>query len=104
MEIATLTTTCAEVSTYWSRDVLDIDIGWRITVFLLLIILINVLGVKVGIFLFISIWGWSVSNHKLLLDFWRDRTFLRVAEDSYDRYTHNNGAGNQLWRSVVHLG
>lgn len=47
MEIATLTTTCAEVSTYWSRDVLDIDLGWRITVFLLLIIFINVLGVKV---------------------------------------------------------
>lgn len=47
MEVATLTTTCAEVSTYWSRDILDIDIGWRITVFLLLIIFINVLGVKV---------------------------------------------------------
>ena len=47
MQIASLTTTCAEVSTYWSRDVLDIDLGWRVTVFLLVIILINVLGVKV---------------------------------------------------------
>ena len=47
MEVATLTTTCAEVSNYWSRDILDIDVGWRITVFLLLIIMINVLGVKV---------------------------------------------------------
>ena len=47
MQIASLTTTCAEVSTYWTRDVLDIDLGWRVTVFLLVIILINVLGVKV---------------------------------------------------------
>ena len=47
MAVATLTTTCAEVSTFWTRDVLDIDMGWRITVFLLLIIFINVLGVKV---------------------------------------------------------
>lgn len=47
MQIASLTTTCAEVSGYWSRDVLDIDLGWRVTVFLLVIIIINVLGVKV---------------------------------------------------------
>ena len=47
MEVATLTTTCAVVSTYWDREVLDIDMGWRITIFLLLIVFINVLGVKV---------------------------------------------------------
>ena len=54
MEVATLTTTCAEVTQYWSAQILDIDIGWRITVFLLLIIIINVLGVKVGRSLFNS--------------------------------------------------
>ncbi|KAI9894305.1 MAG: hypothetical protein M1814_003061 [Vezdaea aestivalis] len=47
MAATTLTTSTTVLTTYWSRDVLDLDTGWRITIFLLILIAINVFGVKV---------------------------------------------------------
>ncbi|KAI9684416.1 MAG: hypothetical protein M1829_002226 [Trizodia sp. TS-e1964] len=46
MSLATLTTATTVLTTYWSRDVLDLDTGWRITIFLILFITVNILGVK----------------------------------------------------------
>ena len=47
MAVATLTNTTVNLTTYWKRDVLDLDLGWRITVLLLVLIVINVMGVRV---------------------------------------------------------
>ena len=47
MAVATLTNTTVNLTTYWDRDVLDLDLGWRITVLLLVLIVINVMGVRV---------------------------------------------------------
>ena len=47
MAVATLTNTTVNLTTYWDRDVLDLDLGWRITVLLIVLIAINVMGVRV---------------------------------------------------------
>jgi amino acid permease len=47
--LASLTTATATLSTYWDRDVLDLDMGWRVFLFLLVLIIINVFGAKVDI-------------------------------------------------------
>ncbi|KAI9805075.1 MAG: hypothetical protein M1825_000909 [Sarcosagium campestre] len=44
--LATLTTATTIISTYWSGDIIQLDIGWRITIFLIIIIAINIFGVK----------------------------------------------------------
>ena len=47
MAVATLTNTTVHLTTYWGRGDLDLDLGWRITVVLLVLIAINVMGVRV---------------------------------------------------------
>lgn len=47
MGVATLTSAAVNLTTYWSKDVLDVDLGWRITVFLIALIAINIMGVRV---------------------------------------------------------
>ncbi|KAI9807433.1 MAG: hypothetical protein M1833_000178 [Piccolia ochrophora] len=44
--LATLTTATTIISTYWSGDLIQLDVGWRITIFLIIIIGINIFGVK----------------------------------------------------------
>ena len=47
MAVATLTSAAVNLTTYWSYDVLGIDLGWRITVLLIALIAINIMGVRV---------------------------------------------------------
>ena len=46
--LATLTTATTIITTYWSSEIIQLDIGWRITIFLMIIIGINIFGVKVS--------------------------------------------------------
>jgi amino acid permease len=47
MAVVSLTTATAILSNWWTRDVIDLAIGWRIFMFLFVLILINILGAKV---------------------------------------------------------